>query len=128
MTTLWVTNVRKIYICSALRGAMEDNIRKARCYCEFVAREHRMIPIAPHIYLTQFLDDENAEDREFGLKAGLSLLSECDELWYFGDQVTRGMADEICYALGHDIPVKYVPEYQYEKYFSERMNTNEIQL
>ena len=85
--------MRKIYICSALRGAMEDNIRKARCYCEYVAREHRMIPIAPHIYLTQFLDDENAEDREFGLKAGLSLLSECDELWYFGDQITRGMTD-----------------------------------
>ena len=120
--------MRKIYICSALRGAMEDNICKARMYCEYVVREHRMIPIAPHIYLTQFLNDENAEDREFGLKAGLSPLSECDELWYFGDQVTRGMADEICYALGHDIPVKYVPEHQYENYLSERMNTNEIQF
>lgn len=93
-----------------------------------MAREHKAIPIAPHIYLTQFLDDNIAEDREFGLSAGLSLLSVCDELWYFGDQVTRGMADEICYALGHDIPVKYVPEHQYEKYSSERMNTNEIQL
>ena len=120
--------MRKIYICSALRGAMEDNIRKARSYCEYVVREHQMIPIAPHIYLTQFLNDENAEDREFGLKAGLSLLSECDELWYFGDQVTRGMADEICYAHGYDIPVKYVPEHQYENYLSERKITNEIQL
>ena len=120
--------MRKIYICSALRGAMEDNIRKARCYCEYVAREHRMIPIAPHIYLTQFLDDENAEDREFGLKAGLSLLSECDELWYFGDQITRGMTDEICFAIENGIPVKYIPEHQYEKYLSERKITNEIQL
>ena len=120
--------MRKIYICSALRGDMEENIRKARIYCEYVVREYGMLPIAPHIYLTQFLNDENTEDREFGLKAGLSLLSECDELWYFGDQVTRGMADEICYALGHDIPVKYVPEHQYEKYFSERINNNEIQF
>ena len=120
--------MRKIYICSALRGAMEDNIRKARFYCEFVVREHRMIPIAPHIYLTQFLDDENAEDREFGLKAGLSLLSECDELWYFGDQITRGMTDEICFAIENGIPVKYIPEHQYEKYLSERKITNEIQL
>lgn len=120
--------MRKIYICSALRGAMEDNIRKARCYCEFVAREHRMIPIAPHIYLTQFLNDENAEDREFGLKAGLSLLSECDELWYFGDQITRGMTDEICFAIENGIPVKYIPEHHYEKFLSERKITNEIQL
>ena len=120
--------MRKIYICSALRGAMDDNIRKARIYCEYVAREHGMLPIAPHIYLTQFLNDENAEDREFGLKAGLSLLSECDELWYFGDQITRGMTDEICFAIENGIPVRYVPEHQYEKYLSERMNTNEIQL
>ena len=120
--------MRKIYICSALRGAMEDNIRKARCYCEYVAREHRMIPIAPHIYLTQFLNDENAEDREFGLKAGLSLLSECDELWYFGDQITRGMTDEIRFAIEHGIPVKYIPNHHYEQYLTERMNTNEMQL
>ena len=120
--------MRKIYICSALRGDMEENIRKARIYCEYVVREYGMLPIAPHIYFTQFLNDEIAEEREFGLSAGLSLLSVCDELWYFGDQVTRGMADEICYALGHEIPVKYVPEHQYEKYSSERMNTNEIQL
>ena len=107
---------------------MDDNIRKARIYCEYVAREQGMLPIAPHIYLTQVLNDENAEDREFGLKAGLSLLSECDELWYFGDQISRGMTDEICFAIEHGIPVRYVPEHQYEKYLSERMNTNEIQL
>ena len=101
---------------------------KARAYCEYAVREHSVIPIAPHIYLTQFLNDEKAEDREFGLKAGLSLLSECEELWYFGDQITRGMTDEICFAIEHGIPVKYIPEHYYEKYLSERMNTNEIQL
>ncbi len=120
--------MRKIYICSALRGDMESNIMKARAYCEYAAREQGVIPIAPHIYLTQFLNDEIAEDREFGLKAGLSLLSECEELWYFGDQITRGMTDEICFAIEHGIPVKYIPEHYYEKYLSERMNTNEIQL
>jgi hypothetical protein len=120
--------MRKIYICSALRGDMESNIMKARAYCEYAAREQGVIPIAPHIYLTQFLNDEIAEDRDFGLKAGLSLLSECEELWYFGDQITRGMTDEICFAIEHGIPVKYIPEHYYEKYLSERMNTNEIQL
>ena len=97
--------MRKIYICSALRGDMESNIMKARAYCEYAAREQGVIPIAPHIYLTQFLNDEIAEDREFGLKAGLSLLSECEELWYFGEQITCGMTDEICFAIEHGIPV-----------------------
>ena len=87
---------------------------------------HSSADLIPEI--PQFLNDENAEDREFGLKAGLSLLSECDELWYFGDQITRGMTDEICFAIENGIPVKYIPEHQYEKYLSERMNTNEIQL
>ena len=120
--------MRKIYICSALRGEMGENICKARIYCEFVAREHKMIPIAPHIYLTQFLGDENAEDREFGLKAGRSLLSGCDELWYFGDQISRGMADEICFVLEHGISIKYIPEQQYNKYFLKGMNKCELQL
>ena len=120
--------MQKIYICSALRGAMEENIRKARVYCEYVVREHGKIPIAPHIYLTQFLDDNISEDREFGLKAGLFLLSECDELWYFGHQITSGMTDEICYAMKNGIPVRYVPEENYEKYTTERMNFNEIQF
>lgn len=120
--------MRKIYICSALRGDTEENIRKARSYCEYVVREHRMIPIAPHIYFTQFLNDENAEDRAFGLEAGLSLLSECDELWYFGDQISRGMTAEICFAIERGIPVQYISRHQYEKYISERTNTGEIQL
>lgn len=120
--------MKKIYVCSALRGDMEENIRKARIYCEYVALEYRMLPIAPHIYFTQFLNDENLEEREFGLSAGLSLLSECDELWYFGNQISRGMTEEICFAIKHDIPVKYISRYQYEKYISERINTDEIQL
>ena len=125
---MWVTDMRKIYICSALRGDVDENIRKARGFCEYVAREHKAIPIAPHIYFTQFLNDEIAEEREFGLRAGLSLLSECDELWYFGDRISRGMTDEICYAVSHGIPVRYVPEHDYEKYLKERIYADEIQL
>ena len=102
--------MRKIYICSALRGDMESNIMKARAYCEYAAREQGVIPIAPHIYLTQFLNDEIAEDREFGLKAGLSLLSECDELWYFGDQISQGMVAEIIAAKEQGIPVRYISQ------------------
>ncbi len=120
--------MKKIYVCSALRGDAAQNIHKARVYCEYVAREHRAIPIAPHIYFTQFLNDDIAEEREFGITAGLSLLSGCDELWYFGDTITRGMTDEICYAIKQGIPVKYIPEHNYQNFMTERKNQDEMQL
>ena len=112
--------MKKIYVCSALRGDLEENINLARIYCEYVAKEFGYIPIAPHIYFTQFLDDTKDNEREFGINAGLSLLSECDELWYFGDQISRGMTDEICKAMGNGIRVQYIPEHKYEKYKPKR--------
>jgi len=108
--------MKKIYVCSALRGDVEQNQKMARVYCEYIVKEFGHIPVAPHIYFTQFLDDNIDSEREFGIKAGLFLLSECDELWYFGDQISRGMTDEICKAMGIGMKVQYVPEYKYEKY------------
>jgi hypothetical protein len=119
--------MKKIYVCSALRGDVEENIRKARCYCEYVVKEFGNIPVAPHIYFTQFLDDNIAEDREFGISAGLFLLSECDELWYFGDTISRGMTDEIKTAMNQGIPVKYIPTHHYDEYMTERNDSFEIE-
>ena len=51
-------------------------------------------------------------------------ISECDELWYFGDSVSEGMRNEICYATEHGIPVRFVPSHYYESYL-ERSNTYE---
>lgn len=118
--------MKKIYICSALRGDLSQNIHLARCYCEYVVKEFGFIPIAPHIYFTQFLDDNITKDREFGINAGLSLLSECDELWYFGETISRGMTDEINIAMKQGIPVKYIPLHQYDSYLTERIVNYEI--
>lgn len=119
--------MKKIYVCSALRGDIEENIKKARRYCEYVVKEFGFIPIAPHIYFTQFLDDDIVKEREFGIKAGLSLLSECDELWYFGDTISRGMTDEIKSAMTQGIPVKYIPTHHYDEYMTERNDHFEIE-
>lgn len=119
--------MKKIYVCSALCGDIEENIKKARRYCEYVVKEFGFIPIAPHIYFTQFLDDDIVKEREFGIKAGLSLLSECDELWYFGDAISRGMTDEIKSAMTQGIPVKYIPTHHYDEYMTERNDSFEIE-
>ena len=106
--------MKKIYVCSRLQGDMEQNIENAKRYCEYVVKQCGAIPIAPHIYFTQFLDDDIPEERAFGTLAGLQLLSECDELWYFGDSVSRGMVTEIIAAKEQSIPVRYVSDKEIE--------------
>ena len=107
--------VKKIYVCSRLAGDIENNIEKAKGYARFVVKECGAIPIAPHIYFTQFLDDNLPEDKAFGILAGLMLLSDCDELWYFGDSISQGMVREIIAAKEQGIPVRYVPDTEIEK-------------
>ncbi len=38
------------------------------------------IPIAPHVYFSQFMDDLNPEDRRRALEMNKKLLEFCDEL------------------------------------------------
>lgn len=107
--------MKRIYVCSRLAGDIENNIEKAKVYARFVAKTCGAIPIAPHIYFTQFLDDTVPEERAFGTMAGLMLLSDCDELWYFGDSVSGGMIREIIAAKEQNIPVRYVSDTEIER-------------
>lgn len=99
---------RLIYICSPLRGDIEKNIQKAQGYCrEAVDLWPDVIPIAPHVYCTQFLDDTIPQEREAGMELGIALLDMCDELWVYGiNNPSEGMKKEIAYAKEHGIPVK----------------------
>lgn len=95
--------MKKVYICSPLRGDYETNTAKAVQYSREAALSG-VLPITPHIYFTRFLNDEISEEREIGLQAGLELLSACDEIRVFGTP-TAGMAVEIRYAWEHGIPI-----------------------
>lgn len=99
--------MKKVFICSALRGDMENNIRKAKEYCRWVA-ECGAAPIAPHLLFPQFLDDRVESERQLGIRFGLELLRSCDALWYFGSTVTEGMRQEINCARENGIPVRYI--------------------
>ena len=93
---------RLIYICSPLRGDIEKNIQKAQGYCrEAVELWPDVIPIAPHVYCTQFLDDTIPQEREAGMDLGIALLDMCDELWVYGiNNPSEGMKKEISTASG----------------------------
>jgi len=94
-----------VYIASPFSGDMERNIKKAQGYCRF-AISKGYIPIAPHLHYPQFLDDEDTEERELGLRFALILLGKCEELWVF-DRVSKGMAEEIAKAKRRNMPIRY---------------------
>lgn len=93
--------MKKVYICSPLKGDIQGNIEKARKYCRDALLNDGCIPIAPHAYFTQFLDDTNAIERVIGMECGIELLDMCDELWVFGSTISEGMRAEIDYFEEH---------------------------
>lgn len=95
-----------VYICSAYRGDVEKNERKARKYCRY-AVDKGVIPIAPHLLLPQFMKEET--ERELAVFMDIAILSKCKELWVFGEP-TAGMQNEIAYAERKQIAVRYFNE------------------
>lgn len=109
MTDRDYSRLRKIYVCSPLRGInFDSNKQAAKDYCRYIARNYpRCIPIAPHIYLTQFLDYDNRDDLKLALDIDRMLIGDCDELWVFGMVVSDGMAAEISEAARVGIPIRW---------------------
>ena len=54
-----------------------------------------VLPLAPHLYFTQFLKDEDAQERATGIRFGMEWLEAADEVWVFGESISEGMAAEI---------------------------------
>lgn len=77
-----------------MRGDYETNLKKAKEYCREAAL-HGYIPIAPHVYFTLFLNDENETERKLGMGYGWKLLRECNEVWVYGPDITEGMSKDI---------------------------------
>lgn len=102
--------MKKIYICSRFEGEKEKHKQLARIYC-LMAWGKGFFPIAPHLYLPQFLDDGNKEQREAALQLGLKALEQCSEIWVFGQCVSEGMRREIKQAEALKIPVKYFDQF-----------------
>ena len=95
-----------VYICSPLSGDIEGNQIKARRYCRFaIAKGY--VPIAPHLYFPQFMDEEDEKERNLALFMDIILLSKCAELWVFGDTISKGMSIEIEKAKHKGQPIRW---------------------
>ena len=110
---------RKIFVCSPYRPTSQDekcrkdeleaNIRRAKMACRILSTLG-FLPLAPHLYFTQFLKDEEKQERNTGIQLGMQWLEEADELWVFGSTVSEGMAAEIKRAHELQKKVRNLPE------------------
>jgi len=97
--------MKKVFICSPYRGDINENIRKAKYYAAITAHCDA-IPIVPHLYFPQFLDDKNPNERMLGICLGIELMKICDELWLFGNKITDGMKFELDKAREIMLPIR----------------------
>ena len=104
-----------VYICSPYsHGCINTNIEKARKYSRFAVDKH-YLPINPHIYFTQFMDDTISEVLETAVFMNFVLMSKCVELWVFGDTISAGMKAEIERAERKHMKIRYFTEELEEK-------------
>lgn len=83
-----------VYICAPLSGDVFKNISKVQGYCRFAVASG-YIPIAPHLFFPQFMDDSNSKERNLALFMDIVLLTKCAEVWVFGSRISKGMGIEL---------------------------------
>ena len=98
-----------VYIVSPLRGKVKENIRRANDYCRFAAQQG-VVPLAPHVMFTGFLDDTIPEERQMGMTLGIEIIKTCSAVWVFGSTISEGMRAEIMLAQELNIPIIYYNE------------------
>ena len=91
--------MRKNYIISRYSGSKKEtkfNVRVARFMAKKVLDEG-FIPVVPHIYFTQFLDDRKQCERDKGVEIALGLLKGCDKatLVIVDGHISDGMKAEL---------------------------------
>ena len=98
-----------VYICSPYRAPTDDLLIRNISYAQEIGRELVLqgeSVIIPHLYYTNFLDDDVKEERELGLKSALELLKICEYV-FVADRygISEGMKGEIAEArrLGVDV-------------------------
>ena len=106
-----------VSICSPYAGNIEQNTENAKKYSRFAVDNH-CLPITPHIYFTQFMNDE--DERAEAVLMNNILLSHCCELWVFGDVISKGMSEEIKQAKRKYMKIRYFTEEMEEKNEDQR--------
>jgi DNA polymerase-3 subunit epsilon len=83
---------RRVYVCHPFANDPAGNIERVRVISRRLL-DGGLMPVAPHLYLPQLVDE--GSEREHALGLCLELLSTCDEVRVYGGMVTEGMEREL---------------------------------
>lgn len=98
---------RRVYVCHPYSDDPPQNCACIRRHCRALAMAG-LVPIAPQLYLPEFIDEES--ERELALSLCLELVTTCDEVRIFGAAITPGMHREIQFAREHGVPVYFAED------------------
>lgn len=113
-----LTNIKKedkifrpiVYICSPYTGDIKRNTERAKLYSRFAVIERNAIAFAPHLLFPLYLSDDVPAERELALFMDIVFLGKCNELWVFGENITKGMQMEIDKAKKRRMTIRYFSE------------------
>jgi len=97
-----LTRKRRVYVCHPFGADPKGNAEIIRRICRELV-ERGEVPVAPQLYLPEFIDEEL--ERETALDLCLELVGTCDELRVFGPRISAGMQREMARARALRLPV-----------------------
>ncbi len=112
-----------IFIGHPISGDIEGNVRKVLAICEQIHKSG-YIPLVPYLVSLQYLNDAVTEDRELGIEVN----HECfrrrfvDELWLYGEHISKGMIGEI--ELAKELGIPIVPKTEGTKHALKELERN----
>lgn len=99
-----------VYICSPYAGDIKRNTERAKLYSRFAVIKRNTIAFAPHLLFPLYLSDDDPAERELALFMDIVFLGKCNELWVFGENITKGMQMEIDKAKKRRMTIRYFTE------------------
>lgn len=102
-----------VFISSAYRGPSvfveQDNAQIAQALCLLAMRDG-FTPFASHLLYTQFLDDQNAEHRDMGIKAGHDIFDRCTMVYVYEPHIahSHGVMADLKLAQQQEKPIRMV--------------------
>lgn len=99
-----------VYIAHPIGGDVEGNIQKIKGIIQQINRASKLItPFVPYLADVMFMNDNDEKQRRRGILNNKNHFKKrtFDELWVYGDKLSKGVKQEIQWAIDEEIPIVF---------------------